>query len=455
MKKLLTLAAATLFLAAPSLLAQQVSVNEKGLLKKIERSDADIVNPKKEGKASTWISRGQTFYEAATETTKDLYDGIDINTVVMMLGQPTAQEPVTMNGQSYLKCSFPYVDIFLDVNNTPVSWIVTKEIYPDALAKATEAYEKAYELDGNNERTAEKVGEGLKKIYDAYSKTGALYFPLGMFAEAGQMFAEAYTVSQLPAITVSEDDLYSLLHDAGLAFMFAKDYTQSIKYLTAAETISSSNESINDPEIYYLIYHAYRGNATNDPNAIKTAKAYLEKGMQKYPSDSKIIESLSEAYIFLGEDPATILNIVQDAVNKDPNNADMWSALGVLYVSSEEYDKAIEAFTKMSELMPDSYIANNNLGIVYIKKAEQILDDVNARAASFASQEEYDTEMLKAFNVYAEAVPFLEKAHELDPNNVGTVELLKNVTFRIRELDGMMAKYEQYNALFKQMTGAM
>ena len=63
--------------------------------------------------------------------------------------------------------------------------------------------------------------------------------------------------------------------------------------------------------------------------------------------------------------------------------------------------------------------------------------------------------MLKAFNVYAEAVPFLEKAHELDPNNVGTVELLKNVTFRIRELDGMMAKYEQYNALFKQMTGAM
>ena len=453
MKRILMLAAAAICLCGPSLSAQQVTINEKSLLNKIERSDADIANPKKSGKASTWIHRGEVFYEVATAVSKHLYDGIDVVTLTTLFGEPTAAEVVELNGKVYTKGIFPYMDIYLDELAIPVAWIMTKEIYPGALQKSVEAYEKAYELDGNNQKTAEKVNEGLKQAYDEYSKTGALYFPLGMYEEAGNMFISAYEVAQMPGATISEADLYSLLHDAGLAFMLAQKYPQSIEYLTAAEKISAGNAEISDPEIYYRIYHAYRGNAMADPNAIQTAKQYLEKGMAMYPTDSKIIESLSEAYVFLGENPDNILTIVQQAAESDPTNADMWSALGVLYVSNNEYDKAIEAFTKMAELVPDSYVANNNLGIVYIKQAEAILEDVNSRAATFATQDEYDAELNKAFQVYAKAVPYLEKAYASDPTNVGTVELLKNVTFRIRDLDGMMAKYEKYNALFKSMTG--
>lgn len=453
MKRILMLAAAAIALCGQSLSAQQVTVNEKALLNKIERSDADIVNPKKSGKASTWLHRGETFYEAATAVSKNLYDGIDAMTVVALFGEPTDAEIVELNGRMYSKCIFPYVDIYLDELAIPVSWVITKEVYPGALSKAIEAYEKAYELEGSNPKIADKVSAGLKTVYDEYSKTGALYFPLGMYEEAGNMFVNAYKVAQLPGASISDADLYSLLHDAGLAFMLAQKYPQSIEYLTAAEKISAANADISDPEIYYLIYHAYRGNAMADPNAIQTAKTYLEKGMAAYPTDPKIIESLSEAYVFLGEDPAKILSIVQTAAENDPTNADMWSALGVLYVSNNEYDKAIGAFSRMAELVPDSYVANNNLGIVYIKQAEAILEDVNSRAATFATQEEYDAELNKAFQVYAKAVPYLEKAYASDPNNVGTVELLKNVTFRIRDLGGMMAKYEKYNALFKSMTG--
>ena len=449
MKKLFLLATTVMLLASPSLFAQQVNINEKGLLKKIERSDADIVNPKKENKAATWIARGETFYQAATEVSKNLYDGIDAATVMMLFGEPTGAEVVEIAGQPYNKGIFPYVDVYLDVNNKPISWVVTKEIYPDALGKATEAYSKAYQLEGSNPKVAEKVQAGLKKVYDEYSKTGALYYALAMYNEAAEQFIKAYDITKLDGITIPDSDIYTLLHDAGLSYLFAKDYPKSIECLTAAEKIS------NDAEIYYLIYHAFRGNAANDPEAIQKAKVYLEKGLSMYPSDTNIIESLSEAYVFLGEDPNQILSTVENALKQDPNNADMWSALGVLYVSQENYDKAIGAFTHMAQLLPDSYIANNNLGIVYIKKAEKILDDVNARAATFASQDEYDAELSKAFVVYAEAVPFLEKAAEIDPSNLGTIELLKNVTFRIREMDGMMEKCEKYNNLYKQMTGQM
>lgn len=180
MKRILMLAAAAICLCGPSLSAQQVTINEKSLLNKIERSDADIANPKKSGKASTWIHRGEVFYEVATAVSKHLYDGIDVVTLTTLFGEPTAAEVVELNGKVYTKGIFPYMDIYLDELAIPVAWIMTKEIYPGALQKSVEAYEKAYELDGNNQKTAEKVNEGLKQAYDEYSKTGALYFPLGI-----------------------------------------------------------------------------------------------------------------------------------------------------------------------------------------------------------------------------------------------------------------------------------
>lgn len=447
MKRMLLLAAAALFVSVPSLFSQQVNVNEKGLQKKIERSDEEIANPKKSGNAAVWINRGQTFYDAATEVSKNLYDGIPYETVTMMFGEPTGTEAAEIGGKRYGKATFPYMDLYLNEAGQPVSWIVTREIYPDALAKSVEAYSKAYELGGNDRKTSEKVNEGLRKAYDEYSKSGALYFALSMYQDAAEQFVKAYEISEMPGVSIPESNIYTLLHDAGLAYMLAKDYPDSIEYLVKAEQISTE-----DPEIYYLIYHAYRGNAESDPQGLHTAKDLLEKGMTQYPSDARIIESLSEAYVLLEEDPNQILSVVQEAVQKEPANADMWSALGVLYVSQENYDGAIDAFSHMVELMPDSYIANNNMAIVYIKKAEEILDRANQQLGTQASEEEYAAEQAKGLETFAKAVPYLERASEIDPTNLGTVELLKNVTFRIREMDGMMAKYEKYNALYKSMT---
>lgn len=92
------------------------------------------------------------------------------------------------------------------------------------------------------------MNEGLKQAYDEYSKTGALYFPLGMYEEAGNMFISAYEVAQMPGATISEADLYSLLHDAGLAFMLAQKYPQSIEYLTAAEKSAPAMPTFRTPK---------------------------------------------------------------------------------------------------------------------------------------------------------------------------------------------------------------
>ena len=51
----------------------------------------------------------------------------------------------------------------------------------------------------------------------------------------------------------------------------------------------------------------------------------------------------------------------------------------------------------------------------------------------------------KVIEAYKPAVPVLEAAYEINPNSLPTVETLKVLTFRLRDEEGMMPKYEKYN----------
>ena len=52
---------------------------------------------------------------------------------------------------------------------------------------------------------------------------------------------------------------------------------------------------------------------------------------------------------------------------------------------------------------------------------------------------------------YAKALPYLEKAYEINPAEKVTVEILKSLTFRLRDMDGMQAKYDKYKAIYDSM----
>ena len=91
MKKTFLTAFAALLVAIPAVQAQKV--NKSGLLTKIEKSDADIADAKKNAKASTWINRGKALYEAAVEPTKSLFVNMDAAMLKLAVGEPSATFP--------------------------------------------------------------------------------------------------------------------------------------------------------------------------------------------------------------------------------------------------------------------------------------------------------------------------------------------------------------------------
>ena len=93
------MAAAAALLAIPAAEAQKV--NKEATLSKLEKSDADIANPKKNAKAATWINRGRVYYDAAAEPTANLFAPMETTLLKLSVGDPTSTEEVTQRFESH------------------------------------------------------------------------------------------------------------------------------------------------------------------------------------------------------------------------------------------------------------------------------------------------------------------------------------------------------------------
>ena len=92
------------------------------------------------------------------------------------------------------------------------------------------------------------------------------------------------------------------------------------------------------------------------------------------------------------------------------------------------------------------------IGYFYIAKGDAMSEEINRR--DYKSSAEWKADSQKVTDIYKEALPFLEKAHELNPKDFSTVETLKILTFRLREEEGIGAKSEKYTKLYNEMKAA-
>ena len=149
MKKIITLVVLAAVMAAPTAMAQKISTDSYKA--KLEKSDATIANPKKAGKAATWISRGKICVDAIVAPAKNIFSGLDANMLEMSVGVA----PTEVKNNIY---SFEWIDVYTK-DGKVVAWQVKKNVLDNAYAIAKEAFLKAYELDNSQ---APKIKEALK-----------------------------------------------------------------------------------------------------------------------------------------------------------------------------------------------------------------------------------------------------------------------------------------------------
>jgi tetratricopeptide (TPR) repeat protein len=179
---------------------------------------------------------------------------------------------------------------------------------------------------------------------------------------------------------------------------------------------------------------------------MQRAKQVLMEGMAKFPANTRIIEGLISIYTDPENpvgDPQELVAMVDGALAKDPQNKDLWNGRAIMFNSMKNYDEAINSFAKVVELDPKDAQAAFNLGLLHIYKADALNEEMSKR--DYKSNAEWKADQDKVIASYKNAVPVLEAAYELNPNSLPTVETLKVLTFRLRDEEGMMPKYEKYN----------
>ena len=343
MKKTFLTAFAALLVAIPAVQAQKV--NKSGLLTKIEKSDADIADAKKNAKASTWINRGKALYEAAVEPTKSLFVNMDAAMLKLAVGEPSATKQVTLLNVPYEAWEYPYFIAYIK-DGKVVTWTQTDWVLKEAPAMAIEAYNKAYEIDP---KSAAKAKDGLQQISDFCSQVGNTGIDTGEYVAAADAYATAFRAQSSPAYGAAADP--ALLYYAGYlrtvdGSAHPSSFGQGAEYLKKAIDLGYTDEEGN---IYYYLFHCYYGLKNVSQDNVMLAKDALITGIGKFPKNERILDGLMQLYTAeegVG-DPADLVTLIDSAIADNPENVDLWFGRGRIFYALKNYDESIR-----SQLLP-------------------------------------------------------------------------------------------------------
>ena len=441
MKRIITLVALVSALAVSTATAQKI--NDAAFKAKLEKSNADIANPKKSAKAATWLNRGKLCAESIMEPTKNIFSGLDANMLAMSLGTPAT----AVNGDIH---EYEWVNIHTKEGKVS-AWVIKKEVLPGAFELVKEAFAKAYELDAAQ---APKIKTTLESLINFYSELGSASIDIAEYKNAIDAYLKAVELQQNPAIGKADARYYFFAGQLA-AFLGAQDakfFEDGEKYLTKANELGYSDEQGN---LYYFLFHCYYGQrAANKENIVKAKNALLD-GIEKYPRNERIMEGLIQLYTSeegIG-DPADLVDRIDKMLTEKPDNADLWFARGQVFFKLKNFDECIKSFLKINDLKPNDYDTNFYIGYFYMAKGDEVNRLFNSRLDSINSQEEYQAGLKEVNAAYMKSLPWLEKAMELKPESVDCAEYLKILCFRLRNEEGVMDKYNKYNALFKKLKG--
>jgi tetratricopeptide (TPR) repeat protein len=306
-----------------------------------------------------------------------------------------------------------------------------KSLYADPLVEAFSSYQKALELDPK--------GSVKKKIItgSVYNSLAVDFYNQGSERFEAKDYAGALNSFQ-SQIKITESDMYAgaidtgMYYNAGLAAVNSAKYEDAVKYFQKCADMKYMGVSP-----YFQMSETYM--ALGD-----TAKAEnVLQGLQgKFPNDKGVTLQLIDLYIKSNKNEEA-LKYIKVAKEADPGNYSLYYAAGIIYLNELKYDEAIPELTKSIEIKGDLYDTQYGLGAAYINKAS----DMFKKANDIMDVKEYQVAVDAANAVLVKALPYMEKAHELKPDDTFAMQSLMELYYRMKVKDPSFGpKYDAIKA---------
>jgi tetratricopeptide (TPR) repeat protein len=405
------------------------ALNYSALEKKLQKSDQTIQDPKKGSDPKTWIERAKIFQDIAEVNTQMLRSGMSAAELKLFYKEPKEIKNVEINGSNVEQYVYDKVLVNLE-NGSIKSWQETQTIHPQPLKEALNSYNKAIELDKEG-KSKKKIVDGLNDLKAKFEKQALNEYNLKDFTKSHEAFRSMVDISENKLINTNDT---LIIYYTGVTANEAGKPAEAINYFKKAVALN-----YNSPSIYLDMNKAYL--ATGDS---AQALSSLQEGFQKYPDNVSILIELINYYLVKGQSKEALEYLAKAKAN-DPNNKSFYFAEGTLYDKMSDANNAIKAYDKAIEIDPKYYDAYYNAAVVYYNSAVKMMEE----AVNETDNNKYLEKKAAAEEQFKKAIPYMEKASEINPQETSPLETLKALYYRLKMND----KLEQVNQKLKELKG--
>jgi tetratricopeptide (TPR) repeat protein len=404
------------------------ALNYSGLEKKLKASDEDIQDPKKSTKIKTWISRADLMINIFNVHNDLLHKGMDPVSVKLFFKEPKEIQTTEEGADKIETYVYDRVNIIFR-NGVVERWVETQKIHPDPLAEATKAIEQANTLntDGKADKDLTNSIQNLK----ASLETEAVFnYEKLDYKGAHASFIKLLDLHKYPQMKDVIDTVY--FYYGGRAALLDSNYAEANRLFEEAAA-----NKFEDPYLYVFRKQSYflSGDTAKGVEVIK-------EGFNKFPQNQSIMIELINYYLVSNQTDEA-LRLLGVAKANDPKNVSYTFAEATLYDKMNKFEDAERSYKACLEIDPAYFDATYNLGVLYFNKAVKIYE----QASKLSDNAEYEKAKKEGDDVLIQAVPYMEKAHEIDSKDKASLETLKTIFYRLKMDDKYNEVVQELKAL--------
>ena len=329
-----------------------------------------------------------------------------------------------------------------------------KSLDSNALQVAYDSYQNAIKYDEKKEFTNEIMGQ-LMVCSEQYYNRGVEFFNKKLYNKSLAYFEKTVNINLLFSKTDADAMYYAALSadylnqsDAAKKYykkLYDLNYKNLATYFAMQRFYKKNKDTAKAME-------AIQKGLTLYPDILKNQMAQFEK--KKDPEKEKKTKDMLELqnlnllieetniYIAKGQNDKAQENLLK-AIKKDSTNPNLYYSIGGIYDKIyydttktmperlKAYNQAEKKYKDAIALKPDYFDANYNLGALYFNESVRILE----AADRIKDENAYNIEKAKVEALWQKALPYLEKAIKVQPNDQNTLISLKQIYARTKQYD--------------------
>lgn len=266
------------------------------------------------------------------------------------------------------------------------------------------------------------IYQHINSITSNYFNRGAVAYENGDYKKAMECYMTAYASMAI----IGQKDNEALLIAAQIAIYNAKEYETAIEICN--QLLADQYES---PKVYQYLAVA-NGQLDKNDEMLK----YINEGRAKFPEDESLINEQINAYLKLKRE-AEIIDQIKEMADKNNDNSVYCLIIGTIYSNQESelynVDSALVYYDRAITINPTDENAYINVGSMYIDKSAALINKANELPLD--KFKEYDALIAEAKVFDEKALPYVEKAYELVPDDNAIRQALRTLYVRLKMMD--------------------